>query len=150
MSEPHPGRESTRDATERDTDPIRYPLNHVVGLMDTPEQVRCALDTLTGPFLESEIKVVCGGEQEADRLRATTGRTGLLDHVLRIAQSIGITNDELEVKDRYEQALREGHVMVHVLAPTDERKERAAQGLRDCGGHFINFFGRFTREEIAP
>ena len=108
-----------------------------------------ALEALsTGGFLASEVTDACG-EREADRLRASSGRTGLLGHVLRVAEQIGIPNDELETKERYEQALRDGQVVLMVLAPTEERKMRAADLLRAHSGHFINFLGRFTREEIA-
>jgi hypothetical protein len=130
-------------------DPPTYPENSLLGVLDTPEQVRCALDALSGPFLETELEVLCG-EGQADRLRATTGRTGLLDKALRVVQSFGMWNDELEVKAQYEEALRDGHIVVLVEAPSDDRKQLAVEALRGCGGHFINYFGKFTRERIAP
>lgn len=126
-----------------------YPENALLGVLDTPEQVRCALDALSGPFLEAEIEVLCG-EGQADRLRATTGRTGLLDQALRVVQGLGMWNDELEVKAQYEQALRDGHIVVLVEAQSDDRKQLAVDALKGCGGHFINYFGKFTRERIAP
>jgi hypothetical protein len=130
-------------------DPPTYPENALLGVLDTPEQVSCALDALSGPFLETEIEVLCG-EGQADRLRATTGRTGLLDKALRVVQGFGLWNDELEVKAQYEQALRDGHIVVMVEAQSDDRKQLAVEALKGCGGHFINYFGKFTRERIAP
>jgi hypothetical protein len=38
---------------------------------------------------------------------------------------------------------------VAVLAPTEERKDLAADVLRRCGGRFINFFGQLKVERIA-
>lgn len=90
-----------------------YPENTLLGVLDTPEQVRCALE-------------------------APSGRTVLLDKALRVVQSFDMWNDELEVKAQYEEALREGHIVVRVEA------------LRRCGGHFISYFGKLTRERIAP
>lgn len=150
MSDAQPDRRSAPARADDESDPILYPANHVVGILDSPEEARCTADALAqGGFLESEFRLACG-LSVAERLHASTGRTGLLDRVIRIAQSIGITHDELEVKNRYEQALRDGSLLAVVLAPTDERKTRAAGIVRDCGGHFINFLGRFTREEIVP
>jgi len=51
-------------------------------------------------------------------------------------------------KDAYEQALREHHYVVAVLAPTDARKELASQLLASGGGRFINFLGKFSIERI--
>ena len=130
-------------------DPGTYPENALLGVLDTPEQVRCALDALSGPFLETEIEILCG-EGQADRLQATTGRTGLLDKALRVVQGLGMWNDELETKAQYEKALRDGHMVVVVEAQSDDRKQLAVDALQGCGGHFINYFGKFTRERIAP
>jgi hypothetical protein len=151
MSEARTDRDSMQQPTDRSAEPIRYPVNHVVGILDTPKQVTSAVEALLrGGFLDSEVEVDCGGPAAADRLRATTGRTGLLDAILRVAEALGVPHDETEVKHRYEQALRDGQFLVMVQALTDERKERAGQILREHGGHFINFLGRFAREELAP
>jgi hypothetical protein len=40
-------------------------------------------------------------------------------------------------------------VNVLVLALTEERKQRAAEILRQHGGHFINFFGGLEIERLA-
>ena len=149
MPNPQPDEKKTQDATNQSSDPEEYPVDYLLGVMDTPAQVKCAIDALSGPFLESEIEVSCG-QAAAQRLRESTGRTGLLDKIIRVGQSLGLTNDEMEVKGAYEKALRDGHVVVRVHAPTDDRKQLAVRALRDCGGHFINYFGKFTRERIAP
>lgn len=130
-------------------DEIRYPTDHVVAIVDTPEQLEEAIRALTGGgFLESEIQVA-HGPAAAARLEASTGRTGLVDRLLRFAERIGMPNDEMAIKDRYEQALRNGQFVVLVLAPSDERKSRAGEVLSAKGGHFIKYFGRFTIEPIA-
>lgn len=150
MPTPQPGeKKQTQDAADRSSDPVEYPVDYLLGVMNTPAQAQCAIDALSGPFLESEIEVSCG-PTAAQRLRESTGRTGLLDKVIRVGQSLGLTNDEMEVKGAYEKALRDGHVVVRVHAPTDDRKALAVRVLQDCGGHFINYFGKFTRERIAP
>lgn len=129
---------------------FQYPQNHVAAIVDAPAQLTDALEALTGSgFMESEVTVLAGA-REAERLDASTGRSGLLHHVLRIADRLGVLHREMEVKERYEQALRDdGHVVL-VLAPTEERKRLAADTLLGHGGHYIKYFGRFTIEVLAP
>ena len=123
-----------------------YPTNHVVGVLDAKAPVADAVEALTsGGFLDSEINVACGSEQ-ADSLRDTTGRRGITNVAIRIAQKFGLADDEMEIKSQYEQAMRNGSYVVSVAAPTEERKQRASQLLRDHGAHSINFHGRFTIE----
>ena len=68
---------------------------------------------------------------------ASTGRTGLAGLAIRIAEKLGIENDEMAAKEHYEQALRDGRFLVAVSAPTDERRALAASLLRENGGHFV-------------
>jgi hypothetical protein len=154
MTEPRSDREPAREPAARRADPhagaVRYPENHVVAIVDTPEAAAAAVETLTsGGFLESEVTLACGA-RAADRLRASSGRSGLLGHVIQIADHLGVRTEELETRHQYEEALRDGRFVLTVLAPTEERKDRAAQILRDYGAHFINFKGRFTIEQLAP
>ena len=148
MTDPRTDRDAEPKAAGLHAGPVQYPENHVLGILDTPEQVRAARTALTAAgFRESEIEV-SRGPGAADNLHASTGRTGLAGLAIRLAQSVGLADDEMEVKDRYEQALRDGGTVVVVLAPTDERKVAAAQVLAEQGGHFINFLGRRTIENI--
>ena len=119
-----------------------------MGVLDTPEQLQSALDALTaGGVAESDITVSCG-RAVADRLRASTGRTGLPHVAIRIAERLGVQDDEMILKDRYEQALRDGKLVVSVSASSADRKALAAQAFRDQGGHLVNFLGRFTIEPL--
>jgi hypothetical protein len=134
---------------ESETGEVRYPINHVVAILDTPDQARCALESLRGGgFLGSEVDVNRGAG-DADRVAAGTGRRGLQDWFIRLTGSVGLKNAETEMKERYEEALRDNRSVVAVLAPTDERKDLAADILRRCGGRFINFFGHLNVERIA-
>jgi hypothetical protein len=108
-----------------------------------------ALSTLTGGgFLETEVTLTCGVEI-ADRIKASSGRSGLVGQVLQVVDRFGAGGEELEARHRYEEALREGKCNVLVLAPTEERKRLAAEILRKHGGKFINFFGRLSIEQLA-
>ncbi|MFL5575137.1 MAG: hypothetical protein ACJ79S_04085, partial [Gemmatimonadaceae bacterium] len=91
---------------------------------------------------------VSSGQAAAEALEESPGRAGLTGLLVRIAERFGVADGEMAMKDRYEQALREGRFVVSVLAPTEERKDLAARILRDRGAHWINFLGRFTIETM--
>lgn len=131
-------------------EPIRYPVNHVLAVLDTQTQAEAAARALTANgFLASEVSVVTG-PAAADALHAATGRRGLADLAVRIAERIGVQDDEMEFKSHYEAAMRDGRFVLLVAAATDERKDRAASLLREHGAHSISFHGRFTIEGIDP
>ena len=128
----------------------QYPVNHVVGVIDTSAETRAAVEALTeGGFLASEVHVACGSDA-ADALRATTGRTGLANVAIRIAQRLGVANNEMEGKPAYEKALAEGRFVLAVDAPTDTRRELATSLLREHNAHAVAFLGRYSIEKLIP
>lgn len=150
MSDRRTNRDANQDSTTQSDRPVRYPTNHVVGVVDTAEQLKSAVTALTGGgFLASEVEVVCG-PAAADALAKSTGRTGLTNLAMRVAERFGVWDDEMEMKARYEQALRDGRFLVSTLAPTEERRALAARILEDHGGHLINFLGRFSIVPLHP
>ena len=137
--------EPTHDAASNVTENIRYPTNHVVGVV-TSDEVGPVVDGLTDAgFAASEIVIGCGAAA-ADNLRASTGHTGLTDLVIRVADRLGVRDEEMAIKDEYEKELRHGHVVVSVPAADVGQKKVAADIMREHGGHFINYLGRFTIE----
>ena len=126
------------------------PTNHIVAVINTHEEAVRTIEALTaGGFLDSEIHPLIG-RAAADTLHAGTGRTGLANLAIRIADRLGIADDEMELKALYEQALRDGHVLLAVEAPTEARREQATRILREHGAHSVNFLGRFATTEFAP
>ena len=129
---------------------MRYPENNVVAVIDTLEELEELIESLTrGGFLRSEIQVLYG-QAAAEKLQASTGRSGLTGLAMQLVASIGMPNDETAIKNRYAEALADGRILVSVEAPTDERKEVAAELLREHGGKFVNFLGRYTIEPMIP
>lgn len=137
---------------ERDesAEPVRYPTNHVLAVLDTEEQLTGAVEALTtGGFLGSEIHVATGAAA-ADRLGSSTGRSGLSRLAIRIAESLGVENTEMEYKSHYEEAMRDGRFVLRVAAPTDDRKQRATRVLQEHGAHAISYQGLFAIERLSP
>jgi hypothetical protein len=150
MSEHSTDHTSSAREDEQPPDEIRYPTDHVLGVLDAEAQLTAAVQALRGGgFLESELHVTTG-QAAADRLDASTGRSGLAGLAIRIAETLGIENDEMQLKSRYEDAMRDGHFVIAVAAATDERKGRAAELLREHGAHTVASFGRFTYTGIVP
>ena len=129
--------------------PIRYPTNAVIGILDTTAALEGAVAALNGAgSWASEIEVAAG-EMAADAIHTSTGRTGVAGLVVRVAQWLGVQDEEMEYKSHYEHALREGHFVVVVQAPTDGRKARATELLRACGAYSLSFHGRFMIEDLS-
>lgn len=133
---------------EHSLEPIRYPKDNVVVVIDTARQVQDAVNALTaGGFLESDIGIGSGSDV-ADAVRGTTGRSGFAAMAMRFSEAVGLPNDESAAKARYEQAMRDGRFVVTVLAPTPERKQRAMEILSSHGAHDAIYFGRFMIEKL--
>ncbi len=146
MTEPRTDRDVAPESAHQPAELLHYPTNHVVAVVDTPEQLERAVAALKrAGFPESEVVVGCGKEL-ADALDASPGRSGLAGLVIRIAERFGVSHNETALKDRYEEALREGKIVVSVPASSQERKAQAAEILEADGAHFINFLGRFAIE----
>ncbi|HEX6050000.1 MAG TPA: hypothetical protein VFZ21_12055 [Gemmatimonadaceae bacterium] len=141
---------SANDPAARPAEEPQYPTNHVLGVVDTPEHAKAALATLeSSGFSDRDIGLSCG-PAAADALGATTGRKGLANVAIRIAERLNIRDDEMMLKDRYEDALRDGRIVLSVPTPTEDEKEKAADALRQHGGHLISYLKRFSFEMLEP
>src|SRR3954464_3443825 len=150
MTDLHTHVDASSGDVELPDETIRYPTNHVLSILDDAPHLASAVKALSvNGFLDSEVTVACGRDA-ADALGASTGRTGIANFVIRVAQYFGLPNEESEMKGRYENALRDGRFVVLVSAPTDERKKLASRVLADHGATYITFLGRFQFEVISP
>jgi hypothetical protein len=125
-----------------------YPAGHVVALVETPRQLISVFADLRWlGFRTSEIGVL--DRRDADALHAATGRSGPVAWLIRLAERLGVRDEEAEVKARYEQGLREGHYSVKVRASDPTRITQAVRVLHGHGARFINLFTRFTIHQLA-
>jgi hypothetical protein len=129
---------------------IRYPENSLLGILDTTQQLTSAITALKAAgFPESDIEFVCGREA-GEKLHATTGRGGIMNVAMRVVSSLGMPDEETQMKDRYSDALMAGRFIVMVKIPTDDRKAEATRILKTNGANFINFLGKYVIESMAP
>lgn len=137
-------------AARPDDAPVVYPTDHVVGVVDTAAQANAVRASLTNSgFLDSDIQVDTGAER-ADVVDASTGRTGVASMLIRLAERIGATDEEMETKNVYERAMRENRFVVLVAADSADRKERATQVLAEHAAHAVAYFGKHSIEHIVP
>jgi len=137
-------------AGDQSPEQIKYPVNHIVGIINGDTEAARAVKALrAGGFLDSEVHVAAG-QAEADALHAQTGRGGLADLAIRFAEFLGVSDDEMETKALYEQAMRDGRFVFVIDTPSEVRRNEAAKILRDHGAHTVNYMGRLARTEIVP
>lgn len=142
--------ETSGAAGDQPPEQIKYPVNHIVGIINTDREAAHTVKALrTGGFLDSEVHVAAG-QAEADALHAQTGRGGLADLAIRVAEFLGVSDDEMETKALYEQAMRDGRFVFVIDAPSEDRRNQAAKILREHGAHTVNYMGRLARTEIVP
>jgi hypothetical protein len=136
-----------RGATAGREDHKLFPYQSVVGVVDDPGDLEDAVQALiSSGFGESEVHVLCGtsGVQQID---AKGKRKGLLARLFRVVDALG---EEREHTARHVKELESGHFVVVVDARDEASKTRARDGLAAHGGHFINFYSRWSTEDLAP
>lgn len=124
-----------------------FPYQTVVGVIDDPERLEAALQGLvTSGFGEADVSVLCGAAG-VKRIDAKGKRKGLLARLFRMVDALG---EEREHTARHVKELESGHFIVVAEAPNEATKARARDALAAHGGHFINYYSRWSTEELAP
>jgi CheY-like chemotaxis protein len=131
------------------SDFIAYPTNKVVGFIDDPGDAQAALSDLRAAgFTADEIEVLVG-EEGAQRIDVDGGEHGVLAHMVRsILKALG--DYEIPHAKRHEQELLAGHFGIGVTAKQEDRRKKARGILKSHNGHFINFYGTWTMENLEP
>ncbi len=97
-------------------------------------------------FPASDVTVL-RGDESADRLDGLGGGGGPWRRIVRAFQFM--TMDQMPDFLTYEAALRDGRAVVAVRTRDRPSMLRARDLIRAAGGHFMNFFGRLSTEELA-
>ncbi len=122
--------------------------NRLMAVLDTDDAAAAAVATLAREGFATGAVLVLRGERDADRIDSLGNVGGLWARARRLL-SFTLADQVVDLAV-YEAALRDGRTVLSVLAPTDERKERARQAMTGAGAHFVNFFGRFATEDVVP
>ena len=131
------------------SDFIYYPTNKVVGIIDDPNDAKAALlDLKAAGFTADEIEVLTG-EEGAHRIDVTGEDHGPLARFVRSVQKVLGHYEPVHVR-RHEQEFLAGHYGIGVTAKKPEAREKVCQILKSHNGHFINFYGEWAMEVMAP
>lgn len=125
---------------------IRYPSGWTLAVLDDHDAAEAAVRALAATGIDGEdLVVIDAGGAGIDRLGSSAGLAGRLRRVVQF-----MTMDQLPDLHVYELALAQGKAVVGVRVADSEDRRKAIASLQRQGAHFINRFGAWATEEIAP
>lgn len=125
---------------------VNYPNEQLLAVLDAPAAASEAQAALVAAGFAPDRITVLAGPDAAGRLDGL-GASGLVARLLRVVQFMAM--DQMPDFYLYEVALRDGRAVVAVRETDEARRRRATAILRAAGAHFMNYYGRFSTEEIS-
>ena len=125
---------------------IGYPTDSLMAVLPDAESAAAAAAALRASGIPDRDITILRGDEGADRLDGTGAANGVMARLRRLVSFTLM--DQLVDMAIYEQAVREGQVVLMVKPRHAARKAAAIETLREHGGHFINYYGRFATEEV--
>ena len=126
---------------------IGYPTDSLVAVLPDAERAATAAAALKAAGIPDRDITVLRGDEGASRFDPTGATHGLFTRLRRIVSFTVM--DQLPDMAWYDAAIRAGQAVVMVRVRGDDRKTRVIEILRNLGGHFINYYGRFATEEVV-
>lgn len=126
---------------------IGYPVDRMLGAFHNAADAGAAVAAIKALDPPVGDVTLLLGQDGADRLDGSGAAHGLVARVRR-ALDFALM-DQLVDFAHYEEAVRAGGATVMVKVRGDTRKSAVAAILREHGGHFLNYYGRFATEEIS-
>jgi hypothetical protein len=124
---------------------IGYPTDSLIAVLPDAASAAVAAAALRAAGIADRDITILRGPEGADRLDGTGAVNGVIARLRRLVSFTLM--DQLVDMAIYEQAVRDGQVALMVKA-RGPRKAAAVDVLREHGGHFINYYGRFATEEV--
>ena len=122
--------------------------NRLMAVLDTADAAAAATAALAREGFSGDVVLVLRGDRDADRIDSLGNRGGLLVRARRLL-SFTLADQAVDLAV-YLAALRDGRTVLSVLVSGGDAKDRARRALAGAGAHFVNFFGRFATEDVAP
>ena len=122
--------------------------NRLMAVLDTADAAMAAVAALEREDFAAADVLVLTGEGEAQRIDSLGNAGGVWARARRLL-SFTLADQMVDLAV-YVAALRDGRTVVSVLVAGEAGRERAKRAIAGAGGHFVNFFGRFATEDIAP
>jgi hypothetical protein len=118
----------------------------LLAVLDSPEGLAAATRALGQIGMDAVAIEVFTGDEGAAAFDASGGKHGPFARLLRTVQFTLM--DQMPDFAYYEAAARQGRSVISVKPRNEAQMRRVVDVLRANGGHFINYFGRFTTEEF--
>ncbi|HEX2470728.1 MAG TPA: hypothetical protein VHK05_09070 [Candidatus Limnocylindrales bacterium] len=125
---------------------IGYPTDSLLAVLPDPDRAASAAAAIKATGVPDRDITVLRGDEGASRFDPTGAVHGLIARLRRIVSFTVM--DQLPDMAWYDAAIRAGQAVVMVRLRGDDRKTEAVRIVREHGGHFINYYGRFATEEI--
>ncbi|MDF2734422.1 MAG: hypothetical protein K0S97_1045 [Chloroflexota bacterium] len=125
---------------------IGYPTDSLVAVLPDAASAASAAAALRSAGIPDRDITILRGPEGADRLDGTGAANGVIARLRRLVSFTLM--DQLVDMATYEQAVRDGQVVVMAKPRNAARKAAAITVLGEQKGHFINYYGRFATEEI--
>jgi uncharacterized protein (DUF302 family) len=117
-----------------------YPAHKLLGVFNDPEKVKASLDDLKeSGFHEHDVEVICN----AGQIDFSGEKHGVLGRIVRSLQHLSAEGRYL---DRYEQDMKDGRLLLAVVAKDAETKEKVKDILQAHGGYRLTYFGNWLIE----
>ena len=126
---------------------IGYPVDSLLAVVPDGEHAAAAAAALKAAAIPDRDITILRGDEGASRFDPTGAVHGLIARLRRIVSFTVM--DQLPDMAWYDAAIRAGQAVVMVRLRGDDRKAEAVRVLREQGGHFVNYYGRFATEEIV-
>jgi hypothetical protein len=125
---------------------IRYPSGWTLAVLDDHDAAEAAVGALAATGIDGEdLVLIDAAGTGIDRLGSSSGLAGRLRRAVQF-----MTMDQLPDLHVYEMALARQHPVVGARVADADLRRRVVEVLQRHGGHFINRFGAWATEEIAP
>jgi hypothetical protein len=120
------------------------PTYHVVGLLTDKSQIPAISAELQSAGVDvAGVEILCG--EQGARILDKDGRYhGLRGRVVRTLQRLGYDQETLEI---YDEALRDGDLLLHV--PAHHHRRQIAALLQRHQVHDVGYFGPGTFEQFS-
>ncbi len=133
--------------TKRQRRFIGYPIDSLLAVVPSSENAAAAAAELKSAGIPDRDITILRGDEGASRFDPTGAVHGLFSRLRRIVSFTVM--DQLPDMAWYDAAIRAGQAVIMVRLRGDDRKADAIRIVREHGGHFINYYGRFATEEIV-
>jgi hypothetical protein len=127
---------------------IGYPTGWTLAVFDEVRDAEAATAELTASGIAPDELLLLSGPDATDRMSRLGASSGVGARMRRAMQFM--TMDQLPDLRVYELALEGGRPVIGVRVGDSEDRRAAVDAIRRHGGHFINRFGAWATEEIAP